>query len=104
MNMSIVIERVGDLALCDYSAGVPAHLTTEHSASSYGLPVIVTDDGRVLSPADGPIRVHEWGPVDLPEPSDGAVERAIHAMEAAGYTFAYGIGTSWPGQRSGVVI
>jgi hypothetical protein len=59
-------------------------LTTDHAASSYGLPVFVRDDGTVLGPAelgathDGLCPDHER--VDVYTPEYGAVRRAdMHA-------------------------
>lgn len=43
----------------------PGRMTTEHSASSYGLPVMVLDeDGDVLGPGDGimGVRLHDADP------------------------------------------
>jgi hypothetical protein len=47
MNVVIWIRRIGEDAVSE-----PAMLTTDHAASSYGLPVVVTRDGEVLGPAD----------------------------------------------------
>lgn len=38
-----------------------ARLTTEHAASSYGHPVVVTGDGVVLGPQDRPRLTIGWG-------------------------------------------
>jgi hypothetical protein len=37
-----------------FTSGYDGTLTDEHSASSYGIPVIVRDDGQVLSLAEAP--------------------------------------------------
>ena len=72
--------------------GSPAQLyaifTTDHSASSYGVPVIVLADGQALGPADTP-----WPGfsvrVIVPNPGPGwevpAVEALIDGAQAAGY-------------------
>jgi hypothetical protein len=40
-------------------------LTTDHAASSYGQPVLLADDGRILGPGD--VRDGEVGPTDSRE-------------------------------------
>jgi hypothetical protein len=47
MNVVIWIRRDPDMGISE-----PATLTTDHAASSYGLPVVVTRDGAALGPAD----------------------------------------------------
>ena len=51
-------------------------LTTEHAASSYGIPVLVAQHGTALGPGNtGLLRVEK------------ASDEAIQGLQAAGYAF-----------------
>lgn len=67
-------------------AAVEAQLTTEHSASSYGLPVMVAE-GQVYGPAEvqAVIIAREWPrhrPADVQSQN---AEEALQAAKRAGY-------------------
>ena len=70
-------------------------LTTDHAASSYGLPVLVRDDGQVLGPNDlddlhlltRPARSEDVEGNEYAEYPDGAAE-LVAAARRAGYRFS----------------
>lgn len=61
-TMAIAINWDGQTGAEGFGgADTDAKLTTDHAASSYGLPVVVTRDGAVLGPQDRPRLTLGWG-------------------------------------------
>jgi len=72
-------------------------LTCDHAASSYGLPVLVDEDGNVYGPAEAPELSSRWAEVDAiasENPNYNTSERCIEIDRlidgalAAGYKLA----------------
>lgn len=66
------------------------YLTTEHAASSHGIPVVVTRDGVALGSAEcPPITIHRDND-DVSIGWEAEIDAANEAARAAGYRIAEG--------------
>ncbi len=59
---SLPVEYIPSDDLFSNAAPVCGVLTTEHAASSYGMPVFVREDGTVLGAAELPHQLHATSP------------------------------------------
>ena len=99
MKLTISIEmndphKVGGETIFTRTVGA---LTDEHSASSYGLPVVLDAGGNVLDPA----AIHCIDDEGLPEISDPAEFEFVRSADRAGYPvnalrFGLDLENSWP--------